>query len=71
MNVNEYWKDIDTRLEQLLEKGFVKLPTLSGFDLDLFASDISCEMGSSTFKELGQYHKSFLDILDITGSMVS
>ena len=65
MNAIEYWSDIDTRLEHLLEKGFVKLPTLSGFDLDLFASDISNEMGSSTFKELGQSHKSFLDILDI------
>ena len=65
MNAKEYWVDIDSRLEQLLENGFVKLPTLSEFDLDLVASDISNEMGSLTFKELGQYHEIFLDILDI------
>ena len=65
MNAKEYWVDIDSRLEQLLENGIVKLPTLSEFDLDLVASDISNEMGSLTFKELGQSHEIFLDILDI------
>ena len=46
MNIEYYWHDIDSRLEQLLEKGFVKLPSLSIFDLDFLANSISDEMGS-------------------------
>ena len=65
MNIQEYWHDIDSRLEQLLENGFVKLPSLKVFDLDFVASDISDEMGSLTFKELGSQHKNFLRDLSI------
>jgi len=65
MNIQEYWHDIDSRLEQLLENGFVKLPSLREFDLDFVASDISDEMGSLTFKELGSHHKNFLQNLSI------
>ena len=61
MNVKEYWEDIDSRLEQLIDVGYVKLPSLSEYDLDFLASDISNEMGTSTFKELGLNHKKFLD----------
>ena len=66
MNIEEYWHDIDQRLEHLLEDGYVKLPSLSSFDLDLLAADISHEMGSLTFKELGSSHKNFLDYLEIS-----
>ena len=65
MNIEHYWHDIDSRLEQLLEKGFVKLPSLSIFDLDFLANSISDEMGSLTFKELGSAHKIFLDSLSV------
>ena len=65
MNIEHYWHDIDSRLEQLLEKGFVKLPSLSMFDLDFLANSISDEMGSLTFKELGSAHKNFLDSLSV------
>ena len=65
MNIQEYWHDIDSQLEQLLEHGFVKLPSLKEFDLDFIASDISDEMGSLTFKEIGPGHKNFLRDLSI------
>jgi len=67
MNIQEYWHDIDSQLEQLIEHGFVKLPSLKefDFDLDFVASDISDEMGSLTFKELGSGHKNFLRDLSI------
>ena len=65
MNIQEYWHDIDLRLEQLLENGFVKLPSLKEFDLDFVASDISEEMGPLTFKELGSHHKNFLQHLSV------
>lgn len=61
MNIKEYWKDIDSRLEKLVDVGYTKLPSLRDFDLDFLASDISNEMGTSTFKELGLNHKKFLD----------
>jgi hypothetical protein len=63
MNIKEYWKDIDSRLEKLIDVGYAKLPSLREFDLDFLASDISNEMGTSTFKELGLNHKNFLDEL--------
>ena len=45
MNIQDYWHDIDYRLEYLLEHGFVKLPSLKDFGLDHVATDISNEMG--------------------------
>ena len=65
MNIEEYWSDIDSRLENLLKDGYVKLPSLGMLNLENIASNISCEMGSLTFKELGEYHKKFLDELAI------
>ena len=65
MNIEEYWSDIDSRLENLLNDGFVKLPSLKMLDLENISSNISDEMGSLTFKELGLCHKNFLDELAI------
>ena len=65
MNIEEYWSDIDSRLENLLDDGYVKLPSLRMLNLEHVASNISDEMGSSTFKELGLCHKNFLDELAI------
>jgi hypothetical protein len=66
MNIEEYWHDIDLRLKKLVEEGFVKLPPLNLFDLDMLASDISSDMGSSTFKELCSSHKKFMDKLSVS-----
>tara|TARA_B100000676_G_C17926325_1_gene758319 strand:- start:198 stop:905 length:708 start_codon:yes stop_codon:yes gene_type:complete len=65
MNIEEYWSDIDSRLANLLNDGYVKLPSLKMLNLEHVASNISDEMGSSTFKELGLCHKNFLDELAI------
>tara|TARA_Y100001935_G_scaffold254855_1_gene265326 strand:- start:2269 stop:2976 length:708 start_codon:yes stop_codon:yes gene_type:complete len=65
MKIEEYWNDIDIRLEKLASNGFVKLPSLDQFDLDFIANDISDEMGMSTFKELGSSHQKFLDNLQV------
>lgn len=65
MNIEEYWSDIDNRLKNLIENGYVKLPSLKIFELESIAASISDEMGSLTFKELGQNHKIFLDNLKI------
>ena len=65
MKIEEYWNDIDIRLEKLASNGFVKLPSLDQFDIDFIANDISDEMGMSTFKELGSSHQKFLDNLQV------
>lgn len=65
MSIEEYWNDIDLRLENLVQEGFCKLPSLTSFDLDSLASDISDDMKFSTFKELCSSHKQFLDKLCI------
>ena len=65
MNTEKYWNDIDSRLEQLVKYGFVKLPSLKEYDLDSLSSQISIEMGSLTFKESGTAHKNFLNNLNI------
>ncbi|MDA9032445.1 hypothetical protein N9H75_04310 [Amylibacter sp.] len=63
MDIKEYWNDIDSRLQTLVENGVVKLPTLNQFNLEYLANEILEEMGQLTFKELGLKHKSFLDDL--------
>ena len=65
MNIDEYWSDIDSRLKNLLEDGYVKLPSIKMLNLQNLASNISDEMGSSTFKELGSHHKNFLRYLSV------
>lgn len=70
MNTKEYWNNIDNTLDQLLEHGFVKLPSLKNFGIDILANDISNEMGSLTFKELGSAHKKFLDSLELNNYLV-
>ena len=65
MNTKNYWQDIDKKLELLVDNGYVKLPSLKLYDLDKIAHNISSEMGSLTFKELGFSHKKFLDELEV------
>jgi hypothetical protein len=65
MNTKDYWQDIDKKLELLVDKGYVKLPSLKLFNLDITSHNISSEMGSLTFKELGLSHKKFLDELEV------
>lgn len=62
---NDYWCDLDSRLESLLKAGYVKLPSLDGFDLSMLAKNISADMGNSTFAELGKSHKAFLEELRV------
>ena len=65
MNTKEYWNDIESRLEQLVKYGFVKLPSLKEYDLDKLSNQVSIEMGALTFKESGIAHKFFLNNLNI------
>ena len=64
MKKENYWKNIDNILQPILEKGFVKLPSLSVFDLEAVAESINAEMKGATFAELCSSHKMFLEQLD-------
>ena len=65
MNLDFYWKNIDSKLENLMQYGMVKLPSLEMLDLNIISKDISLEMGNQTFKELGRSHEKFLTMLGI------
>jgi hypothetical protein len=65
INLDDYWQDIDSILEQLVQNGEARLPSLKEFNLDLISNDISKEMGVSTFTELSLQHKRFLDEIEL------
>lgn len=65
MGIDNYWKDIDLNLTKLKEDGYVKLPSLENFDLELLAENISSEMNGNTFSELSKSHDKFLSALSV------
>ena len=71
MELKNYWNDVDNRLNQLIEFGEVKLPSIKNFKLNLFANEISQSMGSKTFKELSVDNRSFLDEININTFLIS
>lgn len=59
--IDNYWNDIDDRLEILKHNGYVKLPSLQDkIDLPNLSNKINNEMNGSTFAELGMTHQIFL-----------
>ncbi len=69
-NLENYWNDLDSRLEKLIEYGAVKLPSLKQFHLEKLSTEISDEMKGTTFKELSSAHKDFLNYIDINKYLV-
>ena len=65
----DYWKDIDVKLESLVQKGYVKLPSLEIFDLHTVAESINSDMDGATFAELCASHKLFLEDLDLDNTL--
>ena len=64
--INEYWNDIDCRLKDLQKNGYVKLPPLNKLlDLHILSDNIHKEMVGSTFSELGEMHKIFLNSIQL------
>jgi hypothetical protein len=66
-DLDDFWDGIDLKLETLVKNGFVKLPSLKKFNLNLdnLASNIIVDMNGVAFSELGTSHKSFLETLKI------
>lgn len=61
----DYWHDIDARLAKLVKDGWVKLPSLEKFELDVIANNINAEMRGNTFAELCPSHQAFLQNLGL------
>ena len=70
MNINNYWSDIDKRLESLKKDGFAKLPSIVDFSIEDTEKNIFQEMNGATFFELCHSHKVFLDRLLINEKLV-
>ena len=64
--VENYWHDIDSRLEKLVQKGVVELPPIKKFGLSLLANNISTEMGALTFKASCSDHLRFLHDMGVS-----
>ena len=64
-DIDGFWADIDVRLDQLLKKGAVKLPSIKKLNLNSVASNITADMNGATFTELCASHKSFLEELNL------
>ena len=60
-----YWNDIDKRLESLKKNGHVKLPSIKDLNIDSIAEEINNEMNGATFSELGKSHENFLKDLEV------
>lgn len=70
MELNNYWSDIDTRLNALCNDGYTKLPSISNFNIEDTAENIYKEMNGNTFSELCSSHKAFIDRLLINEQLV-
>ena len=68
-DIGGFWSDIDERLEELVNIGAVKLPSLKKFKLNDIASNITADMKGATFTELCASHKSFLETLDLAKNL--
>lgn len=63
--MNNYFENIDEILEELMQKGYARLPSLKEYDLARVANNISEDMHGDTFKELSLSHENFLDFLGV------
>tara|TARA_Y100000992_G_scaffold225110_1_gene156797 strand:+ start:775 stop:1494 length:720 start_codon:yes stop_codon:yes gene_type:complete len=63
--IQNFWSDIDERLDSLLSDGYVKLPSIKFMSLKNLSDDIHKEMGDKTFKEFCKPHKEFIEKLKV------
>jgi hypothetical protein len=70
MDAEIYWADIDARLIQLQEAGYVKLPSISALSLSEMSNLITNEMGGRTFSDQSQGHALLLSQLGVERYLV-
>ena len=65
--IKEYWSsfNIENCLNELLDKGFVKLPSIKEINLEKFSKNIISDLDGSTFAELPRSHQDFLDFFEL------
>tara|TARA_Y100000590_G_scaffold229380_1_gene258726 strand:- start:7953 stop:8663 length:711 start_codon:yes stop_codon:yes gene_type:complete len=65
MKPEDYWGEIDDNLEELINTGFTRLPSIKDFNLDKISDSISKELGDKTYTELCPSHRNFIDELGV------
>lgn len=61
INFEKYWDFLDDKFDDLLENGFIKLPSISSLDLEQVDQRISSEISQKTYTELTNEHKLFIE----------
>jgi len=60
MNFENYRDCLDDKFDELIKKGYVKLPSIADLDLTKISELILSEISNKTYTELGVEHKKFI-----------
>ena len=62
VNFENYWDCLDDKFDELIENGYVKLPSIANLDLRQISSQISSQISDKTYTELNDEHKIFIGL---------
>jgi len=70
--INNYWNsfDISSFIDDLLENGYAKLPSIRNLNIEFYGNQIISELNDLTFAELLSAHKNFLEYFEIEHYLV-
>jgi hypothetical protein len=60
INFETYWNCLDEKFDELLENGYVKLPSIADLELSQISNRISSQISNQTYTELNEEHKVFI-----------
>ena len=60
INFENYWDCLDDKFDELIENGYVKLPSIAKLDLKQISNRISSQISDKTYTELNDEHKIFI-----------
>ena len=60
INFENYWDCLDDKFDELINKGYVKLPSIASLDLNQISERILSQISDKTYTELNDEHKIFI-----------
>ena len=60
INFENYWDCLDDKFDELINKGYVKLPSIASLDLNQVSERISSQISDKTYTELNDEHQIFI-----------
>jgi hypothetical protein len=60
INFENYWDCLDDKFDELINNGYVKLPSIASLDLKKISERISSQISDKTYTELNDEHKIFI-----------